>query len=72
MSSTAKAPKRITCWNCSGHGIVASYDMDGFMSPDECATCGGSGTVIQYPSGVLAKWPGGPLLGRVSNAEPSP
>lgn len=60
--------QRVTCWNCDGKGLVASYDRDGFLSPDECSTCGGSGNVIRYKSGVLAKYPGGPLLGR----EPRP
>lgn len=55
---------KIRCVRCAGNGIVASYDMDGFLSPDECSDCGGAGTIIRYDSGVLAAYPGGPLLGR--------
>jgi len=64
-----KAYTRIRCDRCSGHGIVANYDMEGFMSPDECRDCGGAGTIVQYDSGRLASWPGGPLLGRQSDAD---
>jgi len=59
---------RIRCWHCAGKGLVANYDMDGYLSPDECSVCGGCGSVIMYESGVLAKYPGGPLLGK----EPTP
>lgn len=58
-----KEHTRVKCPNCDGHGVVASYDMDGFMSPDECSHCAGAGTIIQYRNGTLASWYGGPLLG---------
>ena len=65
MNAERKSFNRITCYRCDGHGVIASYDMDGFLSPDECPDCGGAGTIVQYESGAIASWPGGPLLGRV-------
>ena len=59
-----KSYERVTCWACNGHGIVPSYDMAGYMSPDECRTCNGAGTVVRYESGAYAEYPGGKLLGR--------
>ena len=50
--------ERITCPNCSGHGIVDRSYHD----PDECRYCGGSGLIWKYRSGVLARYYGGPLL----------
>ncbi len=54
----------ITCINCDGKGVVAHYDMDGFLSPDECPDCGGSGQNWQYPGGAVARYYSGPLLGK--------
>jgi DnaJ-class molecular chaperone len=51
----------IECWDCNGFGIVDR----GYHDPDECRTCGGSGSVVKYrESGVVAKYAGGPILGR--------
>lgn len=50
----------VECWRCGGHGV---YDR-GYHNPDECGTCNGSGRVIRYASGVYAKYPSGPFLGR--------
>ncbi len=50
--------KRIKCGRCDGHGIVEAW----VNVPDECPDCNGSGTIIEYSSGALAKWVGGPLL----------
>lgn len=55
---TKQPYRRLTCHTCAGHGLV------GHQIPDECPTCGGAGTIIQYRSGVLAKYYTGPLLGR--------
>jgi DnaJ-class molecular chaperone len=64
--SKPKSYERVKCAACDGHGIVASYDMAGYLSPDECRACGGAGTIVRYESGVLASYAGGPLLGRES------
>lgn len=50
--------KHIRCGRCDGHGQVEA----GPNYPDECPDCGGSGSVVEYPSGAIAKWHGGPLL----------
>lgn len=58
-------PEHLQCWTCAGHGQV------GHLIPDECRTCDGKGWVVRYKSGVLAKWQGGPLLGRTPSPIPS-
>lgn len=58
---------RIKCPNCDGHGMVSDYGAFGldFEGPAECDDCGGNGSIVRYvKSGVLAQYPGGPLLGR--------
>ena len=50
--------KLIKCQRCDGHGQVAG----GPNYPDECPDCGGSGVVVRYPSGAIAKYVGGPFL----------
>lgn len=58
--------ERITCTKCQGHGQVANYGAFGldFEGPDECPDCEGTGTIVRYASGALARYPGGPFLGR--------
>jgi DnaJ-class molecular chaperone len=60
--------KQIKCFNCDGHGIhLNSNSWD--PSPDECSVCDGNGTLWQYDSGPIAKWHGGPFVGRLSAKE---
>jgi len=57
--------RKVVCGACSGHGLV----QDGNRwdpSPKECSDCGGSGTNWQYPRGAIARYYGGPLIGRAS------
>lgn len=66
MAEVNRAWKSVECWRCSGFGVVDRS----YHNPDECSTCGGSGRVIVYTeSGVYAKYPGGPLLGRAALRE---
>ena len=58
----------ITCANCGGHGLVASFS-EGANWPDECADCGGSGKNWLYPSGYIARFYSGPFLGRATAEE---
>lgn len=54
----------IQCSACAGHGVVSGYTMGGdFAGPMECRGCCNGG-VWRYPSGALAKYPGGPFVGR--------
>lgn len=42
----------------------------GGEEPRECATCDGSGRIcIHIKSGVIAEYPGGPMLGRLTKSE---
>ncbi len=54
---------QIECVWCSGHGLTTSWSF-GVKEPDECGMCGGSGRNWQYPSGAIAKYYSGPLIGR--------
>lgn len=57
----------IACDLCGGHGITAVYH-DG--SPEECRDCYGNGYVWLSPSRTrIAKWPGGPFIGRLTTPE---
>lgn len=62
--------KHIKCSRCDGHGLRTVWSF-GVKEPDECPDCGGSGNVWRYESGVIAKWYGGPLLGRDPAAKPA-
>ena len=53
--------EQVRCVHCNGHGLVANWDQ-----PDECRDCGGSGMNWRYPGGALARYYGGPLLGRLA------
>jgi hypothetical protein len=46
----------VSCGCCAGLEWGGEY-------PRECRSCGGNGQVYRYPSGRLALWPGGPLMG---------
>ena len=38
--------------------------------PEECPTCGGSGTIyMETTSGILAEYPGGKFVGKMSKEE---
>jgi hypothetical protein len=58
--------RREWCCSCGGHGLVSAYTADGgeFLGAAECKTCDGKGHVFRSPRGALAKYPGGPFLGR--------
>lgn len=61
--------KQITCASCDGHGMIS--DMAG--EPDECRDCGGSGLNWRYPKGAIARYYGGPLIGKdVPHETPPP
>ena len=42
-----KETKQIKCWSCDGHGLVGNW-AHGVLERDECATCNGSGSIVQY------------------------
>jgi len=53
----------IKCSRCDGHGFRSVWSF-GVKEPDECPDCGGSGRNWKYPGGAIARYYGGPLLGR--------
>lgn len=56
-------------WVCDDCGCCAGIRWGG-ESPDECDNCAGSGRIWRHKqSGVVAQWPGGPLLGRLTKTE---
>lgn len=55
--------KAVRCDGCDGHGAISTWQL-GVREPDECRDCGGSGRLWLYPSGTLARYYAGPLLGR--------
>jgi hypothetical protein len=60
--------KTIQCSTCGGHGMVARYSCNDFEGAEECGDCGGKGHIYQSDKGVLAEYPGGPFIGRISLA----
>lgn len=54
------------CYDCNGHGLVPDYSYGGreFEGPAECRTCDGTGQFWRSPKGALAKYPGGPFIGK--------
>jgi hypothetical protein len=50
----------VDCCACGGHGLVATWDG----SPDECRWCDGTGRNWRYSGGAIARYYGGPLIGR--------
>lgn len=59
--------KQISCSTCDGHGMRSVWSFGGVKEPDECQDCGGSGRNWQYPRGAIARYYGGPLIGRESS-----
>ncbi len=59
----ALAGRLIPCDDCRGHGLHA--EINGEL--DECRACGGSGRNWQYPGGAIARYYGGPLIGRAQS-----
>lgn len=57
--------KRIRCARCGGHGVYEGFGG----GPVECKECSMSGFYWLHHSGLLAQWPGGPALGRMTEAE---
>ena len=58
------------CSNCGGYGVVSVYSHNDFEGPGECSSCDGRGNIfIHKKSGVMAAWPGGPFLGKLTNQE---
>lgn len=56
-------------WVREDCGCCAGIKWGG-EEPIECNNCAGSGYVWRHKqSGVLAQWPGGPFLGRLTQAE---
>lgn len=63
---------RENCSSCDGHGMVSQYTHSGddFLGAEECRDCGGKGYIFLHEkSGILAEYPGGSLVGRLSKAE---
>jgi len=54
------------CDDCRGLGVVSYYSNVDFEGPEECVICGGSGSVWEYPNGALAKYYGGPFIGKLA------
>ena len=59
------------CWNCGGGGQCSEYTIDGgdFLGAGECRTCNGTGRLFRTRAGVIAQFPGGPFVGRLSRKE---
>jgi hypothetical protein len=57
------------CARCAGHGVQTVWSF-GVKEPEECSDCGGSGRNWQYPGGAIARYYGGPLIGRAALATP--
>ena len=55
--------QNVKCARCNGHGLISVWSF-GVKEPDECADCGGSGLNWRYPNGTVARFYGGPFLGR--------
>jgi hypothetical protein len=65
LAERVEAGSRIPCCRCSGHGLVTVWSF-GVKEPEECSDCGGSGFNWQYPRGAIARYYGGPLIGRTA------
>jgi len=68
MTDTKPRGKYVRCDRCDGHGQISSWQF-GVKEPDECPDCGGGGSLWLYPKGALAKYYGGPLIGRYTKRE---
>lgn len=60
--------KHIVCVSCDGHGYRTTWSF-GVKEPDECGSCGGTGKHWRYPGGAIARYYGGPLVGRENEFE---
>jgi RecJ-like exonuclease len=59
----------IQCYDCGGYGVVSVYSYCDFEGAGECNVCDGSGQLWMSKKGRLARWPGGPFMGSVSEKE---
>lgn len=55
----------VHCVRCDGKGLVSSWSF-GVKEPDECPDCCGAGVNWQYDNGMVARYRGGPFVGRAS------
>jgi len=55
--------REVVCLNCDGYGLSQAKWAYEPMTV-ECPDCNGSGRLWKYPNGAIAKWLGGPLIGR--------
>lgn len=62
MPSSSENGEKIKCARCDGHGVHQGNSLEPW--PEECKDCGGSGTNWRYPGGAIARYYGGPLIGR--------
>jgi DnaJ-class molecular chaperone len=61
---------RVPCHNCAGHGLLPDYGCgEDFYGEKECRDCNGTGNLFRSPKGALAKYPGGPFVGREGKLE---
>ena len=60
-----KVWKRESCFGCGGHGLVMALGGEAA----ECDVCEGSGAVYVSEGGAIAKWPGGPFVGKLTKEE---
>lgn len=58
----------IKCSGCNGFGLRTVWSF-GVKEAEECPHCNGTGANWLYPSGALAQYEGGPLMGRLSQRE---
>lgn len=56
--------KADVCHLCMGNGRIFRYSEDNGFEAKTCPDCGGCGTIFASKKGILAKWPGGPFVGR--------
>lgn len=55
----------VKCGTCHGHGLLSDYgNGDDFYGAKECPDCA-SGYQWKYPSGTLARYYAGPLVGKI-------
>lgn len=57
--------KREPCFTCGGHGLVTALGGEAA----ECPCCEGSGSLYVSKGGAIARWPGGPFVGKRTKKE---